>query len=235
MLTCTLNFLSCSSPWSLDHSAPLHEHKSRGIHKDESEGYSATSAGGQSWQPGQKSTRLLVLWIYMWLVHGYFCCLTKRKWWKRSQALWFCARWCLAGLNWVFHGHGLLLRQWKMQSAPFLASLQTSCYHRLSVILSRAFPNRLSSMSPRKSTPSCSHLKDSCTTRASSRGNKQPHQYRLAFRLALLLTRVFCLYTSCSAQKESTNKANMKRENKAYSYKEQIIEMEIQEVMSFTY
>lgn len=26
----------------------------------------------------------------------------------------------------------------------------------------------------------------------------------------------------------------MKRENKAYSYKEQIIEMELQEVMSFT-
>ncbi|XP_034546988.1 eIF-2-alpha kinase activator GCN1 [Notolabrus celidotus] len=32
-----------------------------------------------------------------------------------------------------------------------------------------------------------------------------------------------------SAQKESTKKANMKRENKAYSYKEQIIELELQE------
>lgn len=34
----------------------------------------------------------------------------------------------------------------------------------------------------------------------------------------------------CSAQKESTKKVNMKRENKAYSYKEQIIELELQEV-----
>lgn len=33
----------------------------------------------------------------------------------------------------------------------------------------------------------------------------------------------------CSAQKES-KKAPMKRENKAYSYKEQIIELELQEV-----
>jgi hypothetical protein len=34
----------------------------------------------------------------------------------------------------------------------------------------------------------------------------------------------------CSAQQESTKKGNMKRENKAYSYKEQIIELELQEV-----
>lgn len=38
-----------------------------------------------------------------------------------------------------------------------------------------------------------------------------------------------CHYVCCSAQKES-KKANMKRENKAYSYKEQIIELELQEV-----
>lgn len=33
-----------------------------------------------------------------------------------------------------------------------------------------------------------------------------------------------------SAQKENTKKVNIKRENKAYSYKEQIIELELQEV-----
>lgn len=54
------------------------------------------------------------------------------------------------------------------------------------------------------------------------------------FILALHLPCSFCIYACCSAQRESTNKANMKRENKAYSYKEQIIEMELQEVMSFT-
>lgn len=38
-----------------------------------------------------------------------------------------------------------------------------------------------------------------------------------------------CLAARCSARKES-KKVNMKRENKAYSYKEQIIELELQEV-----
>lgn len=33
-----------------------------------------------------------------------------------------------------------------------------------------------------------------------------------------------------SAQQDSIKKANMKRENKAYSFKEQIIEMELKEV-----
>lgn len=38
-----------------------------------------------------------------------------------------------------------------------------------------------------------------------------------------------CPSARCSARKEG-KKANMKRENKAYSYKEQIIELELQEV-----
>lgn len=33
-----------------------------------------------------------------------------------------------------------------------------------------------------------------------------------------------------SAQQDSMKKANMKRENKAYSFKEQIIELELKEV-----
>lgn len=35
-----------------------------------------------------------------------------------------------------------------------------------------------------------------------------------------------------SAQQDSIKKANMKRENKAYSFKEQIIELELKEVRS---
>uniref|UniRef100_UPI0037E8FE79 stalled ribosome sensor GCN1 n=1 Tax=Semicossyphus pulcher TaxID=241346 RepID=UPI0037E8FE79 len=49
---------------------------------------------------------------------------------------------------------------------------------------------------------------------------------------AIMLTPEGDLYDNSiiqSAQKESTKKANMKRENKAYSYKEQIIELELQE------
>ena len=45
-----------------------------------------------------------------------------------------------------------------------------------------------------------------------------------------LFNPVFHLYTRCSAQKESTKKTNIKRENKAYSYKDQIFELEFQEV-----
>ncbi|XP_020492033.2 stalled ribosome sensor GCN1 [Labrus bergylta] len=51
---------------------------------------------------------------------------------------------------------------------------------------------------------------------------------------AIMLTPEGKLYDDSiiqSAQKESTKKANMKRENKAYSYKEQIIELELQEEM----
>lgn len=39
-----------------------------------------------------------------------------------------------------------------------------------------------------------------------------------------------CCLVFGSAQQESTKKGNMKRENKAYSFKEQIIELELQEV-----
>lgn len=37
-----------------------------------------------------------------------------------------------------------------------------------------------------------------------------------------------------SAQQDSIKKANMKRENKAYSFKEQIIELELKEVSTWT-
>ncbi|KAM9391827.1 stalled ribosome sensor GCN1 [Pholidichthys leucotaenia] len=51
---------------------------------------------------------------------------------------------------------------------------------------------------------------------------------------AIMLTPEGELYDNSiiqSAQKENTKKVNMKRENKAYSYKEQIIELELQEEM----
>lgn len=78
-------------------------------------------------------------------------------------------------------------------------------------------------------------------TTASSRGNTQPllplwtselTSNRQNFLLSVwhLFAFIFRLYACCSAQKESTKKVNMKRENKAYSYKEQIIELELQEV-----
>lgn len=44
------------------------------------------------------------------------------------------------------------------------------------------------------------------------------------------LSSTCCCLVFCSAQQESTKKGNMKRENKAYSFKEQIIELELQEV-----
>ena len=49
-------------------------------------------------------------------------------------------------------------------------------------------------------------------------------------RFLFSYTHFFHLWPRCSAQKENTKKVNMKRENKAYSYKEQIIELELQEV-----
>lgn len=68
-------------------------------------------------------------------------------------------------------------------------------------------------------------------TTASSKGNSQPQQPSAELLSVWhFLTLVDRIYTSCSAQKESTKKVNMKRENKAYSYKEQIIELELQEV-----
>lgn len=45
-------------------------------------------------------------------------------------------------------------------------------------------------------------------------------------RAVLILSLLFLL----SAQQDSMKKANMKRENKAYSFKEQIIELELKEV-----
>lgn len=69
--------------------------------------------------------------------------------------------------------------------------------------------------------------------KALSRGSTQPpllHLHSLPLSVRAQLTCVFCQ----SAQKESSKKANMKRENKAYSYKEQIIELELQEVKCST-
>lgn len=71
-LTVPFIFLSRSSPWSLDRSSPLHELKSWGIHREESGGHPATTAGGQCWQPGLKSTQYFVLRIYIWLIYRHF-------------------------------------------------------------------------------------------------------------------------------------------------------------------
>ncbi|KAM9858158.1 stalled ribosome sensor GCN1 [Aulostomus maculatus] len=83
----------------------------------------------------------------------------------------------------------------------------------------------LSGLSPDKLLPRViSHV---------SKGFSQPallHVTREEY--AIMLTPEGELYDTSiiqSAQKESTKKANMKRENKAYSYKEQIIELELQE------
>lgn len=141
-----------------------------------------------------------------------------------------------------FSGHVFLLRRWKTLSVPSPGSPPTSCYRRLSLMSPRGFPDPLYFMSPGKSMPSCSHLREYCTTTASFRGNREPplplcttelNRNLRNFLLSLghLFTPVFLLYTCFSAQKESTKKVNMKRENKAYSYKEQIIELELQEVV----
>lgn len=52
--------------------------------------------------------------------------------------------------------------------------------------------------------------------------------------LAAVLKLADHLLCSFSAQQDSIKKANMKRENKAYSFKEQIIELELKEVSTWT-
>ncbi|KAM9360287.1 stalled ribosome sensor GCN1 [Symphorus nematophorus] len=83
----------------------------------------------------------------------------------------------------------------------------------------------LSSLSPNKLLPRViSHVTE---------GLSQPALHQVTREeYAIMQTPEGTLYDNSiiqSAQKESTKKVNMKRENKAYSYKEQIIELELQE------
>ncbi|KAM8866194.1 stalled ribosome sensor GCN1 isoform 2-T2 [Synchiropus picturatus] len=83
----------------------------------------------------------------------------------------------------------------------------------------------LSCLSPNKLLPRVmSHITEGLTRSASHGVTKEDY--------AIMQTPEGELYDKSiiqSAQKETTKKANMKRENKAYSYKEQIIELELQE------
>ncbi|XP_040898957.1 eIF-2-alpha kinase activator GCN1 [Toxotes jaculatrix] len=83
----------------------------------------------------------------------------------------------------------------------------------------------LSSLSPNKLLPRViSHVTEGLSRPALLQVTREEY--------AIMLTPEGQLYDNSiiqSAQKESTKKVNMKRENKAYSYKEQIIELELQE------
>ncbi|XP_073321707.1 stalled ribosome sensor GCN1 [Pagrus major] len=83
----------------------------------------------------------------------------------------------------------------------------------------------LSSLSPNKLLPRViSHVTEALSRPALCHVTKEEY--------AIMLIPDGELYDNSiiqSAQKESTKKVNMKRENKAYSYKEQIIELELQE------
>lgn len=88
-----------------------------------------------------------------------------------------------------------------------------------------------------RNTQSCKLQRENFMTRASLWGKvslngllqswmKENH----ACVFGLLVRSKPCCVVFVSAQQESTKKGNMKRENKAYSFKEQIIELELQEV-----
>ncbi|KAE8291635.1 eIF-2-alpha kinase activator GCN1 [Larimichthys crocea] len=83
----------------------------------------------------------------------------------------------------------------------------------------------LSSLSPNKLLPRViSHVTEGLSRPALLHVTREEY--------AIMLTPDGQLYDNTiiqSAQKESSKKSNMKRENKAYSYKEQIIELELQE------
>eukprot|EP00064_Thunnus_orientalis_P015204 superscaffoldBa00002775_g15254 len=85
----------------------------------------------------------------------------------------------------------------------------------------------LSSLSPNKLLPRViSHVTEGLSQPALLNVTREEY--------AIMCTPEGVLYDNSiiqSAQKESTKKVNMKRENKAYSYKEQIIELELQEEM----
>lgn len=240
-LTVTFIFLSCSSPWSLARSSPLHELKSRGIHREESGGHPATSAGGQCWQPGLKSTQYVVLRIYIWQIYRHFLPKGCRNWRLSSRP---CSS-AYADVLHVFPGYLIMFYSTggeKCSRGPFRPlSKQAATTHNQSYY-QRPFPT---STCPGHQWGVCHHANtwrtavwQQCYPEVTI--SLLPHcrllksQEIIDFILALHLPCAFCLYACCSAQKESTNKANMKRENKAYSYKEQIIEMELQEVKSFT-
>lgn len=106
----------------------------------------------------------------------------------------------------MFSGLVFLLRPWKMPWAPSPASPQTNCYRVLSAMWWRGCPAPLCFMWLGKSTPSCSHLRENCTTTASFRGttvNLNSTEIGIVFLSSLWhsFTPLFPLYTPAPRRK----------------------------------
>uniref|UniRef100_A0A7N8WUD6 GCN1 activator of EIF2AK4 n=1 Tax=Mastacembelus armatus TaxID=205130 RepID=A0A7N8WUD6_9TELE len=123
--------------------------------------------------------------------------------------------------------HGLwptLLSSMRIKAEEFIdKNLEAILPHLLEAV--RNAVGALSALSPNKLLPRViSHVIEGLSQPALLQVTREEY--------AIMLTPEGELYDNSiiqSAQKESTKKVNMKRENKAYSYKEQIIELELQE------
>ncbi len=127
-----------------------------------------------------------------------------------------------------------LRRLFRMLSVLCLFCLPPNCCRVSWIMWPSACPIRRWGRWRVRSMPSCKHRMESFTTRASLWGKNWTRRSEYTFwdewmRITWIGS---CMLLSCfcSAQQESTKKGNMKRENKAYSFKEQIIELELQEV-----
>ncbi len=127
-----------------------------------------------------------------------------------------------------------LRRLFRMLSVLCLFCLLPNCCRVSWIMWPSACPIRRWSRWRVRSMPSCKHRRESFTTRASLWGKNwtRRSEYTLWDEWMRITWIGSCMLLSCfcSAQQESTKKGNMKRENKAYSFKEQIIELELQEV-----
>uniref|UniRef100_A0A8C2WX06 GCN1 activator of EIF2AK4 n=1 Tax=Cyclopterus lumpus TaxID=8103 RepID=A0A8C2WX06_CYCLU len=117
----------------------------------------------------------------------------------------------------------LLLFSMNIKAEEFIEkNLEWSCFSLQAV---KNAVGALSSLSPNKLLPRVIiHVTEGLSRPALLHVTREEY--------AIMLTPEGELYDNSiiqSAQKESTKKVNMKRENKAYSYKEQIIELELQE------